>query len=1074
MPPPDGGSGGNANGHTKKDAQRTPNGSEQHKNGAKTSKKSLLTRAKQLWAKYGVTSRQYQSMFKGALAPTIAISAFQATAWANQFTTVGYLIGVITILSIVIQPRAKFIQMMLMHIFLSCLACALIVLACFCCVRARSNTQSLAGPGSGGSGTSGTPAPGAATAQYNSSASAVAGVWLFAQIYAISVLRAKMPQYNVPCIMAAIITNVALTYAPQFSAMAQAEALVLQLLEAYLTAFAIATAVSLLIFPLTSRDLVFKDIETFISQLRSALTANLAYLNSLGETDMFAAQRTNTEGEKPFRSPEAEAFLAKVKGLAATQAKFSADIPFAKREVAWGKLGPDDLQKIFGHLRECTIPAVGLSCMSDIFERMSEDRGWDRSVSFANVGLGDAANEAEKARIETINEWHELIRLLKEPFGEITDLINDGLQHVAITLQFSTAAKSVPAETDSEAKGDTPKPGDQEFTAYFRQKAEDFQRSKQTMLRGWCRIHNIELPEDFFSNPQARDFNAPSWMNDGVSSQTRKHLRRQLMVLLYIEYLLYIMARRVHRLIEAAEGLEESGKLSQKRLIVPGYKRLRKWVYSSIFEQQDEHPEDYNEQSTVVQLGQAYNRRKDLEHLEPQTTWERLTNQLRRVPHFLSSPASQFGFRVACATMSIAIVNYLRDTQVFFTAQRLFWAQIMTSIAMSPSAGQSLRTLFLRIAGTFLAFVLSLIAYYIVDGETAGVIIFFFLFLHVGIYIMLKHPAIAPMGVITQVTVALILGYELQVRKLGVQVATSNGQAFYPVWELGLIRVATVAGGLFLAWIWTIFPYPITEHSQLRQNLGSTLYFVANYYSVVHETVQIRLAGAQGDPLLKDSPVHQLEKARRTIYVKCQTLLSGLRTQAGFVKYDIPVGGKFPLARYTEVIQNLQNVLNFMSLVSVASSSFTELDRRGRDQSSSEWLYNFRKIIGDANLTSQSVTTLLSLLSASVTSGNPLPPYLRIPEPYMLSDRLEKLDTDILSVRHVAEPGYASFAVIQIGTKSLLDDLKSLLHGVRELVGELDFSYHVISTSDASKDGLEETLTYTQSRASGQERNKQD
>ena len=151
---------------------------------------------------------------------------------------------------------------------------------------------------------------------------------------------------------------------------------------------------------------------------------------------------------------------------------------------------------------------------------------------------------------------------------------------------------------------------------------------------------------------------------------------------------------------------------------------------------------------------------------------------------------------------------------------------------MSPSAGQSLRTLFLRIAGTFLAFVLSLIAYYIVDGETAGVIIFFFLFLHVGIYIMLKHPAIAPMGVITQVTVALILGYELQVRKLGVQVATSNGQAFYPVWELGLIRVATVAGGLFLAWIWTIFPYPITEHSQLRQNLGSTLYLVANYYSV--------------------------------------------------------------------------------------------------------------------------------------------------------------------------------------------------------------------------------------------------
>ena len=82
--------------------------------------------------------------------------------------------------------------------------------------------------------------------------------------------------------------------------------------------------------------------------------------------------------------------------------------------------------------------------------------------------------------------------------------------------------------------------------------------------------------------------------------------------------------------------------------------------------------------------------------------------------------------------MCIAIVNYLRHTQVFFTTERIFWAQIMTSIAMAPSAGQSLRTFFFRLLGTTIAMVLSLIAWYIVDQNTAGVLVFYFLFLHIG------------------------------------------------------------------------------------------------------------------------------------------------------------------------------------------------------------------------------------------------------------------------------------------------------------------------------------------------------
>lgn len=152
------------------------------------------------------------------------------------------------------------------------------------------------------------------------------------------------------------------------------------------------------------------------------------------------------------------------------------------------------------------------------------------------------------------------------------------------------------------------------------------------------------------------------------------------------------------------------------------------------------------------------------------------------------------------------------------------------------------------------------------------------------------------------------------------------------------------------------------------------------------------------------------------------------------------------------------SILNFASLLGYASRTFSEMQQVSQDGSESQWLSDFRRLVREANVTSKEVTTLLTLVSASVASGQPLPPYLQHPEPYRLSEKLEKLDASILSVRHMAEPGFAAFAVMQISTKCIGDDLKALLADVKELVGELDFSFHIVSTKDsspsASSDGL--------------------
>ena len=91
---------------------------------------------------------------------------------------------------------------------------------------------------------------------------------------------------------------------------------------------------------------------------------------------------------------------------------------------------------------------------------------------------------------------------------------------------------------------------------------------------------------------------------------------------------------------------------------------------------------------------------------------------------------------------------------------------------------------------------------------------------------------------------------------------------------------------------------------------------------------------------------------------------------------------------------------------------------------------------------------MLSLLSAAVTNGQPLPPYLTPPSSYKLSEKMEKVDPGILSVRHITEPAYSAFAVTQVASTLIGHDLEQLIAEVKSLVGEMDFSFHVITTDE--------------------------
>ena len=144
--------------------------------------------------------------------------------------------------------------------------------------------------------------------------------------------------------------------------------------------------------------------------------------------------------------------------------------------------------------------------------------------------------------------------------------------------------------------------------------------------------------------------------------------------------------------------------MNKTRLITPGMKRLKKWFFG-LLKHSDataEHTPDSAEEGggLLVNDPTELAARKDPEHLPPTTAWERVGRLPLKLGKFLGSTESTFGFRVACATMTIAIVAFLEDSRDFFLDQRLVWAMIMVSIGMTVTAGSGVFGFIGRIAGT--------------------------------------------------------------------------------------------------------------------------------------------------------------------------------------------------------------------------------------------------------------------------------------------------------------------------------------------------------------------------------------
>lgn len=393
---------------------------------------------------------------------------------------------------------------------------------------------------------SGGPSPGAQTSEYNSSASAVSAVWLFFNIYVVSSLRASRPQLQFPVIMYSIFANVAFTYAPQFATMAQGIAFTKRLLEAFLTGFGIATGVSFLFFPITSRKVVFKQVGAYVSALTAALRAQSAYLESLETADIFGSllklnvqpmedgkEHVTESGSRVEleKGPEVTTLKNCIHSLTELHGKILGDVPFAKREIAFGKLSAQDIDRLVRLLRAVFLPISGMSSVADVLNRVAEKRAWTAAATDdSSVDTRVAPN-----RLRESQEWNAIMKALHRPFESMTSAMMGGLQHAAFALDLGNGSDKldlkISQHNDIESHRGNASPGDKKFGDYLEKQIEHFYQERKQGLTTWCEQKGIALGTSTFSDP----LKYPSQPGT-VESDIQQHQsnQRQLYLVLYV------------------------------------------------------------------------------------------------------------------------------------------------------------------------------------------------------------------------------------------------------------------------------------------------------------------------------------------------------------------------------------------------------------------------------------------------------------------------------------------------------------------------------------------------------------
>lgn len=536
-----------------------------------------------------------------------------------------------------------------------------------------------------------------------------------------------------------IFASVTITRAGTFITLSEGLEFISRLLKGFMIGFAIATGVSLLIFPITSRGNVFHDIKEYVSAAEGVLQAQISFAEGSAVTGLFSGKgflrraRTalstrdmQSEGDTNLQSKQKQlqAAMNKLNGL---HSKLHADLFYSKEEIAWGKLSPEDLSMMASLFRSLLLPLAGMSMLPEILETIIKNEGRRDGDEETDSLDGTGENALKQSEIQKVVETHHA-RLV-----DATELVKLGLAHFLLSLELISAKhldkQKLPHQggspaRDEEARGQTLSPLDPDFASHFERDLRSYYSRRKHLPEGLASL------EAFSASGKYMDETTPGSGHPILTADP--DVRQEFFLILYMGHLQDDLLNATLKLVKFADGKVADGTMKRSRLIFPKQGSIREWFSLRSEREKEKENLQASRQSSHVDPSNIHRTSistgfPDPEHLPPENIWEKWSMVLRTISHVIKSDQSTFGFRVSAASFSVGILAYLHQTQDFFIRQRCIWAMIVIVIGMSPTSGQTMFGFVARILATTASLVLSLIVWYIVDGKTAGVIVFLYI-----------------------------------------------------------------------------------------------------------------------------------------------------------------------------------------------------------------------------------------------------------------------------------------------------------------------------------------------------------
>lgn len=504
----------------------------------------------------------------------------------------------------------------------------------------------------------------------------------------------------------------------------------------FFLAHGFCTFTNLFLFPESSRDVVFADVKNYLLRARNVLAAESRYVESLRQSPLLdvpkednASLTKRSLGRE--HNAEYKALKSHVSILSELHSKLRVDISQAKKDVGWSSISAADLDEILRDFRKLVLPLRGMTVLMSIFRRLCERRGWaifEDSIGSANTLFSEKLSPEEDSLDR--EEWRAIYTDLSSTVNDINSMMEGALQHVsrALGVEGSTILNlGRRSSTATSQPDDGVFPGSANFVGHFERQIREFHARKGANLVRWLRRKGYAVDDDGDQILNALQ-SLPS-DKQGLSERDRQ----QFFVILYMQNLFHGLSDAVLDLVRFSEKKTHV----RKHLIFPSQRRLAKLAKNVLKDDNALHDtnDEVSGSSAVLTEGSYPPRNPKPQSSSAPSIFGSL---IVTISDILGGPQSFFGFRVACAVMTVAIVALLRETQQWFFNQRCLWAVVFIPFSMAPSSGETMSMFVFRMIGTAIAVGVAIVNYYIVNGNPAGIIVFYFIFTFIEV-ITLEH-----------------------------------------------------------------------------------------------------------------------------------------------------------------------------------------------------------------------------------------------------------------------------------------------------------------------------------------------